>query len=222
MARKTSLPKPRTQTFLPKIPCPKDGFMLYRLRDLILASVALILLSPLLGMIALLLRITQRNILFYQLRPGWQEQPFTLVKFSTLYDILPGEDEVSNQQARLTPVGRYLRRWSLDELPQLWNVICGDMSLIGPRPLLMEYLPLYSPEERKRHLVRPGITGWAQIHGRNALSFKERFELDLWYVVNRNLWIDTKIMFLTLGKVFRREGVYADSTTTSPKFDGTN
>ena len=193
-----------------------------RLLDLTLATLALLLFSPLLLLIALALSLTQKRILFFQQRPGLQEKPFTLLKFSTMRDVEQGEDEASNQQARLTPIGTYLRRWSLDEIPQLWNVIRGDMALVGPRPLLMDYLDIYTEEEHHRHDVKPGITGWAQIHGRNFLTFKQRFQYDLWYVNNRSLWLDLKIMFLTVAKVFQREGVYADTKTTSPKFDGTN
>lgn len=196
--------------------------MLHRLLNLTLAILALLLFSPLMLLIAGLLYLTQRKILFFQKRPGLNEVPFVLVKFSTMSDAKAGEDEAANQLARLTPVGKYLRKWSLDELPQLWNVIRGDMSLVGPRPLLMEYLSIYSEEEHQRHLVKPGITGWAQIHGRNYLTFKQRFEYDLWYVRNKNLWLDLRILFMTLVTVFRREGVYANEHTTSPKFDGTN
>ncbi|MEM7370603.1 MAG: sugar transferase [Bacteroidota bacterium] len=196
--------------------------MLHRLLDLTLAILALLLFSPLLLLLAALLFVTQRKILFFQSRPGLNEAPFTLIKFSTMYDVREGEDEAANQLARLTPIGKYLRKWSLDELPQLWNVIRGDMALVGPRPLLMEYLTIYTEEEHQRHLVKPGITGWAQVHGRNFLTFKQRFQYDLWYVRNRSIWLDLKILLMTIGKVFRREGVYANEQTTSPKFDGTN
>jgi len=196
--------------------------MLYRLRDILLASLGLILLSPLIALIALWLRLTQERVIFRQQRPGRNEKPFMLLKFSTMRDALPGEDEAANQQARLTAAGKYLRRWSLDELPQLINVLRGEMSLVGPRPLLMEYLHLYTEAERKRHLVRPGITGWAQVHGRNSLPFKERFKLDVWYVENQTFWLDVRVMAMTLGRVLGKKGVYSDAQTTSPKFNGTN
>lgn len=194
----------------------------YRIRDVFLALIALFFLSPLFLLICLALWLSQGNVFFVQRRPGLHQRPFHLIKFSTLYDAAPGEDEAENQQARLTPLGRHLRRYSLDELPQLLNVIKGDMSLVGPRPLLMEYLFLYSPEEKRRHDVLPGITGLAQINGRNALSFKQRFAYDLWYVEHKSHRLDLAIMLRTLEKALSREGVYADACTTSPKFDGTN
>ena len=147
---------------------------------------------------------------------------FSLIKFSTLYDAPDGVDEAYRQQDRLTPVGKILRRCSLDELPQLFNVLKGDMSLVGPRPLLMDYLHLYTEEEKQRHRVMPGITGWAQVNGRNSIPFKERFKYDLWYVEHKSFKLDLYILGLTLTKVFKREGVYSDAFTTSPKFDGTN
>ncbi|MDX1906807.1 MAG: sugar transferase [Bacteroidia bacterium] len=196
--------------------------MLYRLRDIILAATLLLLLLPLMIGIALILWMTQRQVFFCQVRPGWHERPFTLIKFSTLYPAADPANESKDQQQRLTPAGRWLRQYSLDELPQLLNVLRGDMSLVGPRPLLMQYLPRYTPEERRRHDVRPGITGWAQVHGRNTLPFKVRFTYDLWYVDHRSWWLDIKILWMTLRKVWRREGVYADHLTTSPEFDGTN
>jgi sugar transferase EpsL len=195
---------------------------IYRIRDGLVAGLGLCLLSPLGLCLALLLALTQRRVLFRQWRPGLHERPFCLLKFSTLRDARPGEDEAAHQVARLTPVGRYLRRYSLDELPQLINVLRGEMSLVGPRPLLMDYLPLYTPEERRRHSVRPGITGWAQVHGRNALPFKQRFQYDLWYIDHRSWWLDSRILALTLRRAWQGNGVYADAHTFSPKFDGTN
>lgn len=197
-------------------------YMWYRLRDIVLASMGLILLSPVLLGIMIWLWATQRKVFFLQRRPGLHEQPFTLIKFSTMIDALPGVPEEHNQQARLTPAGKILRETSLDELPNLFNVLKGDMSLVGPRPLLMEYLSLYSPEDKIRHQVKPGITGWAQIHGRNKLSFKERFRLDAWYVKHKSFWLDIHILARTFGKVLDRSGVYVDANTTSPKFDGSN
>lgn len=194
----------------------------YRLRDILLAGTGLLLLMPLMLIIALLLALTQKRVLFFQTRPGMGERPFKLVKFSTMHDRRPGDPKTGAQRHRLTPVGRYLRRWSMDELPQLWNVVKGEMSLIGPRPLLMDYLELYSEAERLRHAVRPGITGWAQIHGRNAISFKERFAHDIWYVRHQSHRVDAVILWRTIAKVWRKEGVYADKDQTSPRFDGTN
>lgn len=196
--------------------------MHYRLRDIILAGTILSLTGWVFIPIILILAFTQERIFFVQERIGLNDKPFKLIKFSTLRDILPGEKEEDNQMARLTAAGRWLRKLSLDELPQLFNVLKGEMSLVGPRPLLPEYLPLYTEEERMRHSVKPGITGWAQINGRNSIPFKERFKLDLWYIRNRSMTLDLKILFRTLGNIFRNEDVYVDNSTTSPKFDGTN
>lgn len=194
--------------------------MEFRIRDLIIAALGLLLLSPLLVVIALALALSQERVFFRQVRPGYRERPFTLVKFSTLRDAPPGWTEHERQQERLTAIGKYLRRFSLDELPQLWNVLRGDMSLVGPRPLLMEYLPLYSDRQRRRHHVMPGITGWAQIHGRNRLPFGQRFELDLWYVDHKSFWLDARILLHTIWQALRAEGVYADNKTTSKPFRG--
>ncbi|MCL4137668.1 UNVERIFIED_CONTAM: hypothetical protein GTU68_032267 [Idotea baltica] len=194
----------------------------FRLRDILLSLFGLISLSPILLVIILLLFFTQRKVFFRQQRPGKQEKLFLLIKFSTLRDIVPGEDEYSNQQTRLTHVGKYLRKYSLDELPQLINVLKGDMSLIGPRPLLKDYLPLYTSEERRRHNVLPGITGWAQIHGRNQLSFKQKFAYDLWYVSHKSHLLDSKIIWKTLFRIFQTEGVYVDEKTTAEKYNGAN
>lgn len=198
-----------------------DG-ILFRIRDILIAGTVLLLLVPVLLLISLLLWITQEQIFFTQLRPGYKEKPFLLLKFSTMRDAPAGWREAERQQERLTTIGRILRKTSLDELPQLWNVLLGDMSLVGPRPLLMDYLPLYQPAQRKRHDVLPGITGWAQIKGRNTLSFTERFEYDLWYVEHKSFWLDMRIMFLTFSQLFRTQEVYSDASTTSPMFDGTN
>lgn len=198
-----------------------DG-ILFRIRDILIAGTVLFLLVPVLLLISLLLWITQEQIFFTQLRPGYKEKPFLLLKFSTMRDAPAGWREAERQQERLTTIGRILRKTSLDELPQLWNVLLGHMSLVGPRPLLMDYLPLYQPAQRKRHDVLPGITGWAQIKGRNTLSFTERFEYDLWYVEHKSFWLDMRIMFLTFSQLFRTQEVYSDASTTSPMFDGTN
>jgi sugar transferase EpsL len=161
------------------------------------------------------------GVLFRQLRPGLGGQPFTLVKFRTMLD-LHGPDGMSRSDSqRLTPFGRRLRAWSLDELPTLWNVLKGNMSLVGPRPLLMQYLGRYTPEQARRHGVRPGITGWAQVNGRNALSWEEKLTLDVWYVDNLSIWLDLRILTMTVWKVVRREGISAEGHATMPEFLGT-
>ena len=160
------------------------------------------------------------SILFRQTRIGLHGKPFTLYKLKTMRDPRPGEDPLATDAVRITRFGRFLRATSLDELPTLWNVLKGDMALVGPRPLLPEYLPLYTPEQMRRHEVKPGITGWAQVNGRNAIGWEERFRLDAWYVDNRTAWLDLKILWLTLWKVLRREGVSADGHATMPPFRG--
>ncbi len=159
-------------------------------------------------------------VLFRQLRPGLQGRPFMMVKFRTMTDARDAGGALLPDAQRLTKFGRFLRASSLDELPELWNVLRGEMSLVGPRPLLMEYLPLYSPEQARRHEVRPGITGWAQINGRNAVSWDQRFLLDVWYVDHRSLWLDLKILWLTGRKVLVREGISAQGDATMPRFTG--
>lgn len=193
-----------------------------RLRDIMVAALGLLGLSWLFLLIVLLLALTQKRIFFRQERTGFRERPFHMIKFSTLRDILPGEREEDNQRYRLTPVGRILRRLSLDELPQLWNVLIGEMSLVGPRPLIHDYLPLYSEAQKQRFTVRPGITGWAQVNGRNAISFTERFRLDVWYVQNQSFLLDLKILSKTFTALFRRGEVYANAQTTMDRFDGKN
>lgn len=178
-----------------------------------MAGLALVLSLPLFIMICLLLAATQKKIFFVQRRSGWKERPFQLYKFCTMLDSLPYE----NERVRITTLGHLLRKTSLDELPQLLNVVKGDMALVGPRPLLIEYLPLYTAEERQRHLLRPGITGWAQIHGGNLLRFKQKFELDLWYLEHRSHKLDAYIVFRTL---FRRRS--AEESYPVAKYDGTN
>ena len=153
-------------------------------------------------------------------RPGRYGDPFRMVKFRTMTNTLGLDGKLLPDAERLTPLGRFLRASSIDELPELWNVLKGDMSLVGPRPLLMEYLPLYSPEQSRRHLMRPGITGWAQVNGRNTLSWEEKFKLDVWYVDNQNMLLDTKILLLTVRKVFVREGISAAGEATMRKFTG--
>jgi lipopolysaccharide/colanic/teichoic acid biosynthesis glycosyltransferase len=195
--------------------------MAKRLFDLVVAATALILLSPLIAVCAALIAILLgRPVLFRQERPGLHGKPFELVKFRTMTDATDSNGNLLADTCRLTAFGRFLRSTSLDELPELWNVVEGKMSLVGPRPLLMEYLALYSPEQARRHHVRPGITGWAQVNGRNALSWEQKFALDVWYVDNRSFWLDLRILALTAVKVFRREGVSAQGEATMPKFKG--
>lgn len=189
--------------------------------DLIIALIALSTLWPAIVLVALLVRIKFGSpVLFKQIRPGLNGTPFNMLKFRSMLDVT---DKTGNQlpdEQRLTGFGRILRSTSLDELPGLLNVLKGDMSLVGPRPLLMEYLPLYSVEQARRHEVRPGITGWAQVNGRNAISWEDKFKLDVWYVDNRSIWLDIKILFLTVKKVFVREGISAEGEATMSKFTG--
>ncbi|MDW8038420.1 MAG: sugar transferase [Thermoguttaceae bacterium] len=192
---------------------------LKRLMDLVGAAVLLVLLAPLMGVIAVVIWVTMgRPILFRQQRPGLYGRPFLIYKFRTMTMEQDKEGNLLPDSERLTRFGRWLRSTSLDELPELWNVLKGQMSLVGPRPLLMEYLDYYTPEQARRHEVKPGITGWAQIHGRNALSWEEKFQLDLWYVDNWSLWLDVKILLATVWKVFKQEGISAQGHVTMPKF----
>lgn len=196
--------------------------MSYRIRDSLIALLALLALALPMGLVALALACTQQRVLFGQVRTGYRGRPFRMYKFSTLRDILPHEREEDAQRYRLTPVGRWLRRFSLDELPQLWHVLRGDMALVGPRPLIHDYLPLYSAAQVRRFEVWPGITGWAQVRGRNSLSFTERFALDVWYVDHRSHLLDLRILGMTLGRALRGKGVYVDGETTAARFDGHN
>ena len=159
-------------------------------------------------------------VLFFQLRPGLNGKPFLMYKFRTMRDTRGADGRLLPDAQRLTKLGRFMRSFSLDELPSLWNVLRGDMSLVGPRPLLMEYLELYTPEQARRHEVRPGITGWAQVNGRNALSWDEKFKLDVWYVDNRTFWLDMKILALTVWQVLARRGISAEGHATMPPFKG--
>lgn len=189
--------------------------------DLSLAVPALIVAAPILLLTALLVLVgVGRPILFMQPRPGFRGRPFTLVKFRTMRDARDAGGDVLPDAMRLTPVGAALRRWSLDELPELWNVLRGDMSLVGPRPLLMEYLPLYSAEQARRHEVRPGITGWAQVNGRNAQTWEDRLAMDVWYVDHHNLALDLRILLMTAVKVLRREGISQPGMATMERFKG--
>ncbi|MFD2427463.1 sugar transferase [Sphingobium scionense] len=192
-----------------------------RLLDMMIAATALILLSPLLVIVALLVRLNLgAPILFRQLRPGLHGRPFQMLKFRTMRDAYDRDGVPLADADRITGFGRFLRSTSLDELPGLWSVLKGDMSLVGPRPLLMEYLPLYSPQQARRHEVRPGITGWAQVNYRNALSWDRKFALDLWYVEHRSFMLDLKILLLTVRKVLVRDGISAAGEATMPKFTG--
>lgn len=193
-----------------------------RFRDISLSLFFLFLLGPWFLLIIILLAITQDKVFFRQERTGWKKQPFFMLKFSTLRDILPGEKEEEDQKYRLTKMGKFLRRFSIDEWPQLINVLKGEMSLVGPRPLLHDYLSLYSEEQVRRFELRPGITGHAQLNGRNLLTFTERFELDVWYVDHRSFWMDLKIMIQTPFKLLKGRGVYSSETSTMDRFDGTN
>lgn len=192
-----------------------------RLLDIIIAAAALVLLSPVLLLLAWQIRRKLGTpVLFRQVRPGRGGIPFVMYKFRTMRDAADENGRPLPDAERLIPFGRKLRAASLDELPELWNVLKGDMSLVGPRPLLMEYLPLYNAEQHRRHFVRPGITGWAQVNGRNAISWPEKFRLDVWYVENRSLLLDIKILFLTVKKVLDRSGINSEGEATVTKFTG--
>ena len=189
--------------------------MIKRIVDILASACGLLLLTPLMLAIAWLIRHeTGSPVLFRQPRPGYQGRIFDVIKFRTMTSGR-GADA-----GRITPVGHFLRSTSLDELPELWNVLKGDMSLVGPRPLLVEYLPLYDARQRRRHDVRPGITGWAQVNGRNLLSWEEKFELDVWYVENQSFWLDLRILLMTVKTVIRHDGIHARGEATMPYFNG--
>jgi len=189
--------------------------------DLLIALPALVMLSPVIAVLALLVRIKLgAPVFFCQQRPGLHGQPFRMVKFRTMTDARDASGALLPDADRLTSFGRFLRSSSLDELPELWNVAAGNMSLVGPRPLLMHYLPLYTPEQARRHEVRPGVTGWAQVNGRNALTWEEKFALDVWYVDNLSFWLDIKIIALTVWKILKREGVSQPGQATVEYFQG--
>ena len=195
--------------------------MTKRLFDVSASLAALLLLSPVLLLLVLLVRVKIGSPIFFsQTRPGLHGKAFTVIKFRTMTKARGADGVLLPDAERLTRFGRFLRAASLDELPELWNVLKGDMSLVGPRPLLMEYLPLYSPEQARRHDVRPGITGWAQVNGRNAISWDEKFKLDVWYVDHQSFWLDMKILFLTVKRVFQQHGISADGEVTMPRFTG--
>ena len=192
-----------------------------RVLDLVGSGICLLLLSPVMVAVALLIwREMGSPVLFRQTRPGRHGRPFEMIKFRTMSDAIDSDGHSLPDVERLTKLGRLLRSSSLDELPELWNVLKGEMSLVGPRPLLMEYLALYSHEQARRHEVRPGVTGWAQVNGRNAISWDEKFALDVWYVDNRSHLLDLKIIWLTIRKVIKRDGISAEGEATMPKFIG--
>lgn len=194
-----------------------------RIIDILLSAAALLVLSPVLLIVGWKIsRKMGRPVLFVQQRPGLNGNPFMMVKFRTMKDAIDADGELLPDGERLTEFGKFLRATSLDELPELWNVLKGEMSLVGPRPLLMEYLPRYSKEQARRHEVRPGVTGWAQVNGRNALGWEEKFALDVWYVDNQTLWLDMRILWMTVKKVLMRDGISADGEATMGKFNGQN
>lgn len=195
--------------------------MIKRALDILGAAIGLMVFSPILIVVSLMIRREMGSpVLFRQTRPGMHGKPFQMFKFRTMRDAIDADGRPLPDAERLTKLGSFLRSSSLDELPELWNVLMGEMSLVGPRPLLMEYLPLYSHEQARRHEVRPGVTGWAQVNGRNAISWDEKFALDVSYIDNRSLWLDLKIIWLTIRKVVKREGISAAGEATMPKFEG--
>ena len=201
--------------FQSKIPVNK------RIFDLLVATILVLILSPLFILVSILVRIFHgKPVLFGQIRPGYKGQPFSIFKFRSMTNERSKEGILLPDDRRLTGLGRFLRGTSLDELPELFNVIRGEMSLVGPRPLLMQYLDRYSPEQSRRHDVLPGITGWAQVNGRNALAWEDKFILDVWYVDNWSFWLDIKILFLTIWKVFKREGISQPGHATAEEFRG--
>ena len=194
-----------------------------RLVDFLAAFIGILILSPLLLFLSIGLSLANSGSpFFFQKRPGKKEKIFSIIKFKTMNDKKDANGKLLPDQDRLTKIGKIIRKTSLDELPQLFNVLIGNMSLVGPRPLLPQYLPLYSDKQKKRHLVRPGITGWAQINGRNAISWQQKFILDVWYVENQSFFIDLKIIILTLKKVFKSEGINTKGVATTTPFTGNN
>lgn len=197
--------------------------MLKRIFDISAAFLGLLLLSPVIFIVALQIRRKLGSPVFFrQTRPGVNGKPFEMIKFRTMRDVFDEKGNPLPDSERITPFGRFLRSASLDELPELWNVLKGDMSLVGPRPLRMDYLPLYNDHQVRRHEVRPGVTGWAQINGRNSISWEQKFDLDVWYVGNQSIFLDLKIIFLTLKKVLIREGIENQENVPMPRFKGTN
>ncbi len=198
------------------------GLVAKRVVDILVALFGLIILMPLLAGVAVCIRCCMGSpVLFRQQRPGYRGRPFWMVKFRTMRDACDRSGRPLSDSERLTRVGKLLRATSLDELPELWNVLRGDMSIVGPRPLLMAYLERYTPQQARRHEVKPGITGWAQINGRNAISWEQKFDYDVWYVDHWNLWLDVRILCKTIGKVFKREGITQEGAATMEEFMGT-
>lgn len=194
-----------------------------RALDIVVSATAMIVLAPVLVVTALLVRVKLGSpVLFIQQRPGRDGRSFRLLKFRTMIDACGADGQPLPDDQRMTPFGLLLRSSSLDELPELWNILRGDMSLVGPRPLLERYLPLYSDEQARRHKVRPGLTGWAQVNGRNQIGWEERFEMDVWYVDHASLWLDLRILVLTVVRVLRRDNISADGCTTMTAFTGTH
>jgi sugar transferase EpsL len=192
-----------------------------RLFDMIFSLLAILLLSPILLLIAILVRLFLGSpILFTQQRPGYRGRAFFIYKFRTMNDRRDSSGNLLPDAGRLTPLGHFLRAFSLDELPELFNILRGDMSFVGPRPLLMQYLPLYSAEQARRHEVMPGLTGWAQVHGRNALTWPDKFKYDVWYVDHWSFWLDLRIILMTFWKVFNREGISQEGQATTEYFKG--
>jgi sugar transferase EpsL len=195
---------------------------LKRIFDIGFAGIAILILSPLLFITAACVFISMgRPVLFRQCRPGYKEKIFTLYKFRSMNEDRDEKGNLLPNKDRLTKLGKFLRSWSIDELPQLWNVLKGDLSIIGPRPLLVEYLPLYTPDQHRRHDVKPGLVGWAGVNGRNANTWEKKFELDLWYVDHWSLWLDIKIFFMAILTVLKREGIYQENEISASKFSGT-
>jgi len=194
---------------------------LKRFFDVLASGLGLVVLTPIFLTLMVLVRSRLGSPVFFkQQRPGRGGRPFLMLKFCTMTDARDAEGNLLPDHMRLTPLGKFLRSSSLDELPELWNVLKGDMSLVGPRPLLIEYLPLYNAHQARRHEVRPGITGWAQVNGRNAISWEQKFDLDVWYVDHHSFWLDLRILVLTVWKVVRRDGISADGEATMGKFTG--
>ena len=195
--------------------------MIKRIFDTIISFLAVIILSPIFVLISIMVIIKFGwPVFFTQTRPGFKEKPFKIIKFRTMTNESDENGELLSEELRITPFGMWLRSTSLDELPELFNVLKGEMSLVGPRPLLMEYLPLYNASQKRRMDFKPGITGWAQVNGRNAIPWPEKFKMDIWYVDNQSFWLDMKIIFLTLMKVISREGISHENEVSMPKFKG--
>ncbi len=208
-------------SYSPSPPCPSNLPVSKRIFDLVVSIIMIVVCTPFILLVAGMVRFKiGRPIFFIQTRPGLNGKPFRIFKFRTMIDARDKEGNLLPDAERLTPFGRFLRSTSLDELPELINVFKGEMSLVGPRPLLMEYLERYTPEQMRRHEVLPGITGWAQVNGRNALSWEEKFEMDVWYVDNHSLWLDIKILFLTIWKTVRRDGISQEGHATMEEFMG--